>query len=91
MKHIINNFKMGLIVAIVFTCLQSYGLYKYGAGLTYAYQLNIHSCLELCFCRMVVYRHYIYICCSCCLSANYLYKEIISIGYIYINYQINLN
>mgnify|MGYP003182130730 CR=1 FL=1 len=40
MKHIINNFKMGLIVAIVFTCLQSYGLYKYGAGLTYAHPIG---------------------------------------------------
>lgn len=40
MKHIINNFKMGLIVAIVFTCFQSYGLYRYGAGLTYAHPIG---------------------------------------------------
>ena len=31
---------MGLIVAIVFTCLQSYGLYGYGAGLTYAHPIG---------------------------------------------------
>ena len=34
MKSLKDNFSIGILLAVLFTCLQSYGLYKYGAAVT---------------------------------------------------------
>ena len=40
MVEIIKNFKYGIVFAMICTCLQSYGLYEYGAGLTYTHPIG---------------------------------------------------
>lgn len=40
MVEIIKNFKYGIVFAMICTCLQSYGLYEYGAGLTYTHLIG---------------------------------------------------
>lgn len=49
MKSMKDNFSIGILLAILFTCLQSYGLYKYGAAVTNGHPIGYTLFIDLMF------------------------------------------
>lgn len=49
MKSMKDNFNIGILLAILFTCLQSYGLYKYGAAVTNNHPIGFTLFIDLMF------------------------------------------
>ena len=67
-----DNFNIGILLAVLFTCIQTYGLYKYGAAVTNGHPIGFTLFLDLMF-----FLGWVFLCACVTSVIRFLYQLIV--------------
>ena len=72
MENMKDNYSIGMLFAFIFTCIQTYGLYKYGAAVTNGHPIGFTLFLDLMF-----FLGWVFLCACVTSVIRFLYQLIV--------------